>query len=91
MNEIATIQSSKITWKCFPADPETDGADGLVNEYCADGDGIVVVLESVNGHFYLVDQLEDIADLGTNKIEALENAQNYLAATYNEIYQLAKF
>ena len=91
MNKIATIQSSKITWQVFPSNPETDGSDGLVNEYCADGDGIVVVLESVNGHFYLVDQLEDIADLGTDKSVALENAQNYLAATYNEIYQLAKF
>jgi len=91
MNEIATIQSSKITWKIFPENPETEGSDGLINEYCADGDGIVVVLEKSNGHFYLVDQLEDIADLGTDKIAALENAQNYLASTYNEIYQLAKF
>ena len=84
--KIETIESSSFTWQIFPSNPETDGSDGLVNTYCVDGDGIVVVLESANGHFYLVDQEVDVCDLGTDKMIALEKAQTYLQTTYSDIY-----
>jgi len=84
--KIETIESSSLTWQIFPSNPETDGSDGLVNTYCADGDGVVVVLESDNGHFYLVDQEVDVCDLGTDKMTALEKAQTYLQTTYSDIY-----
>lgn len=89
--EIKTINSSKLNWEIFPQNPETTGSDGLVNEYCADGDGFVVVLENERGEFFLVDQGDDVANLGNDRQEALERAQNYLAATYNEIFKSFSF
>ena len=83
---IPTIKSSSLTWQIFPSNPEIDGSDGLINTYCADGDGIVVVLECADGHFYLVDQDTDIGDLGADKMIALEKAQTYLQTTYSDIY-----
>jgi hypothetical protein len=83
--KIETIESSSLTWQICPSNPETDGSDGLVNTYFVHGNGNVDVLESVNGHFYLVDQEVDVCDLGTDKMIALEKAQEYIEATYSDI------
>lgn len=83
--KIETIESSSLTWQICPSNPETDGSDGLVNTYFIQGNGNVDVLESENGHFYLVDQEVDVCDLGTDKMIALEKAQEYIQATYNDI------
>lgn len=83
--KIETIESSSLTWQICPSNPETDGSDGLVNTYFIQGNGNVDVLESENGHFYLVDQEVDVCDLGTDKMVALEKAQEYIQATYNDI------
>lgn len=83
--KIETIESSSLTWQICPSNPETDGSDGLINTYFVHGNGNIDVLESVNGHFYLVDQEIDVCDLGTDKMIALEKAQEYIEATYSDI------
>ena len=83
-----TINSSKIEWEVFPV-------NGAIH-YCADGDGFVTLeqYEDDNGENYwvLCDQGSPVADIncfGENQSlgDALEIAQNYLAATYNEVFK----
>jgi len=84
-----TVNSSKITWSVI----EPDAHDFYQAIYCADGDGILELVD-YGDHYMLRDQLDivkvwpkfDDAELS----ERLEDAQNYLAATYNEIFQGAR-
>lgn len=80
-----TINSSSISWEFFPH------KDGSIT-YCADGDGFVSLEMQINEvgslWFTLNDQGDPIADLDDMSLsEALEIAQNYLAATYNDIFK----
>lgn len=82
-----TINSSKLEWEVFPV-------DGSIH-YCADGDGFVTLeqYEDEGGIWWtLCDQGSPVADINTmgegkSLADALEIAQNYLAATYNEIFK----
>jgi hypothetical protein len=83
-----TINSSKIEWEVF--------SFGGAMHYCADGDGFVTLEEysDDNGENYwiLYDQGSPVADINCfnenhSLGDALEIAQNYLAATYNEIFK----
>jgi hypothetical protein len=85
-----TINSSKIEWEIFTAHKD------FPLSYCADGDGFVTLeqYEDDNGGTYwvLCDQGSPIADINClnenhSLADALEIAQNYLAATYNEIFK----
>lgn len=84
-----TINSSKIEWEIFEANK------GFPLSYCADGDGFVSLEQyEDDGAIWwtLCDQGDPIADLNTmgegqSLADALEIAQNYLAATYNEIFK----
>ena len=86
--ELKTINSSLITWTVM----QGDKYDDFIVSYCADGDGLLQLVEFTD-RFELVDQLEvckvwlksSNPDLST----MLECAQSYLAATYHEIYELA--
>jgi len=81
--QFKTIDSSKITWY------EMDGDEGCnVRTFCADGDGILQVIEYAHGRFELVDQM-DVVKVWTDTplAEVLENAQSYLAATYHQIFE----
>ena len=88
-----TIQSSKITWFVF--EPNASSYFQLI--YCADGDGIVE-LADYGDHYVLRDQFEivkvfpksEFDDAETQHDELLshlESAQNYMAATYNDIFR----
>ena len=85
--KLNTINSSKLTWFIM------DGDEGCnVRSYCADGDGILQVVEYANGVFCLEDQMERVktwrdVDGLEEFLLILEEAQNYLAATYHEIYE----
>lgn len=84
-----TINSSKITWYIMQG---SIGEDDWSHSYCADGDGIVQVIEYADGHFELVDQCEVIkawndVDGYEEVLLILEEAQKYLAATYHAIYE----
>jgi hypothetical protein len=81
---MAIFQSSKIIWYVMSGNPV---CDDWITIYCADGDGIVQVVVYPD-RIELQDQLKICktwqadADIST----ILENAQNYLAATYHDIY-----
>lgn len=81
-----TINSSSLSWEIFP------NKDGSIT-YCADGDGFVTVEQITTEHgitwYHITEsQGEPVADLeDVTLLEALEIAQNYLAATYNGIFQ----
>lgn len=91
--QIKTIDSSKLEWEIFPT------SDTTVT-YCADGDGFVTLEETLNEFdgtpwWTLCDQGDPVGEIGVNEpktlAEALEIAQNYLAATYNGIFQEMRF
>ena len=73
-----------------------EGDEGCnVRSFCADGDGILQVVEYANNVYCLEDQCERVKywhdiDTAEKLKEVLENAQNYLAATYHAIYDDAK-
>ena len=80
------VKSSKITWQGMSSVYKNKRA----TEYCADGDGIVVVVHyTKSGKIELRDQGELCATFD-NLTYALEQAQNYLAATYHEIWEDAR-
>ena len=86
--QLQTVNSSKVTWSVIGA---YEG-DGSVRSFCADGDGIVQLLELSNKTYSLVDQCETVKTWNNVHSEEevmllLEQAQNYLAATYHEIYE----
>ena len=88
MSKIKTIKSSLITWNIM----EGKDFDDFKQVYCADGDGILQLIERRDGSFDLVDQLEvvktwDDVDGFEEFLIVLENAQKYLAATYHEIFE----
>jgi hypothetical protein len=91
--QIKTIDSSKLEWEIFPNDE-----GGLT--YCADGDGFVTLEQAAfddgTPWWTLNDQGSPVGEIGTfaetkTLAEALEIAQDYLAATYNEIFQNMRF
>ena len=86
--QLQTVNSSKVVWSVIGA---YEG-DGSLRSFCADGDGIVQLLELPNNTYSLVDQCETIKTWTNVHSEEevmllLEQAQNYLAATYHEIYE----
>ncbi len=86
MTRLNTIDSSKITWYILQGGKHED----WVTTYCADGDGILQVVIYAD-RIELLDQLDlctkwaTDTDIGT----VLEAAQDYLEATYQEIYEHA--
>lgn len=88
-----TIESSKLEWQVF------QNSDDGTRTYCADGDGFVTLEEQIDDDgtwWVLCDQGEPVADINNYGEEqtleqALEIAQNYLAATYNEIFKSFAF
>jgi len=88
--QIKTINSSKITWDVINPS-EHDFFQAI---YCADGDGIVELVD-YGDHYMLRDQLEIVKvwqKFDEDELsERLEDAQNYLAATYNEIFKSSSF
>ena len=81
--KIANIQSSKLDWEVFQ---HSDGS----RTYCADGDGFVSLTEQRDFElwFGLDEQGSPVGEIhGKTLEEALEVAQNYLAANYNAIFQ----
>ena len=89
--QLQTVNSSKVSWQVVGA---YEG-DGSLRSFCADGDGILQLLELPDNTYCLVDQCETVKTWNNVHSEEevmllLEEAQNYLAATYNDIYQLAK-
>lgn len=88
--KIKTINSSKITW--YVINPSAH--DFFQAIYCADGDGIVELVD-YGDHYVLRDQLEIVKvwqKFDDNELfDHLEDAQNYLAATYNEIFKSLSF
>jgi hypothetical protein len=87
--QVKKINSSKLEWEVF------HNTDGSVT-YCADGDGFVTLdqHEDDNGELYwfMSEQGSPVADINCmnenlSLADALEIAQNYLAATYNRIFQ----
>ena len=86
--QLQTVNSSKVVWSVI----EAYEGDGSLRSFCADGDGIVQLLELPNNTYSLVDQCETIKTWTNVHSEEevmllLEQAQNYLAATYHEIYE----
>lgn len=83
-----TVNSSKLEWLVIPA----GCSDDFQAIYCADGDGFVELVESASG-FTLLDQGEFCASWPKlpdpqNQLHGLlEIAQDYLAASYNAIFQ----
>lgn len=88
-----TINSSKLSW--YVLEPDSSSYFQLL--YCADGDGIIEVAD-YGDHYLLRDQFEiikmwpknefdDDAQQLADLLSHLENAQNYMAATYNGIFQ----
>ena len=83
-----TINSTKITWFIM----QGDSSDDYKHSYCADGDGILQLIERLDGSFALVDQLDvvkvwDDVDGFEEFLIVLEAAQQYLAATYPVIFE----
>lgn len=82
-----SINSSKISWTII------NGGDGdnFVTSYCADGDGIIQVVD-YGTHVTLEDQCEVCNTWHNIKTQEdllpiLEEAQGYLAAFYHDIFQ----
>lgn len=83
---IKTINSQSITWFIMQGG---EGED-FKKAYCADGDGILQVVEQLDGSLVILDQLDPVKTFEAFKLyEALHAAEQYLAATYHEIYQEA--
>ncbi len=81
------IQSSKLSWTVIHGGK---GEDWLTS-YCSDGDGIIQVVD-YGTHVTLEDQCEVCKTwVNINTLEdlkpILEDAQMYLAAFYNGIFQ----
>ena len=79
---LSTIKSSKITWTIYLGDSWND----FTEQYCADGDGMVVVKTMRDGGFVLEDQGDVLAsfdDVGT----ALEAAQDRLESDYPCVFE----
>lgn len=81
------INSSKIQWAVMHGGDD----EGFLTAYCADGDGLVQVVD-YGTHVTLEDQGDvcktwDNINTLEDLLPILEVAQNYLAATYNEIFQ----
>jgi hypothetical protein len=68
------MNHANIEWMCI---------DGY---YCADGDGIVVVVDDEHGAFQVLDQGDPIAEFD-NLQDALAAAQMQLATEYPAIYR----
>lgn len=88
--KIPTINTSKITWFVMHGDAHDD----FLTAYCADGDGILQLID-YGTHVELSDQGEvvktwDAANSVAELLPMLENAQQYLAATYHEIFENAR-
>jgi hypothetical protein len=84
MAKIETISVDGVAWEIFPGAPNVDD---FKYAYCADGDGMVQVVEHASGQyrFELLDQLEHCAYFD-NLADALADATKYLAAQYRDIY-----
>lgn len=87
--KIPTIDSSRITWYIMQGDM---AHEDWIHSYCADGDGILQVIEYTDGHYELVDQCDVVKawhDVNGHEevLLILEEAQKYLAATYHDIYK----
>lgn len=85
-----TIDSSLVTWYIM----EGDKHDDYKRTYCTDGDGILQLIERLDGSFELVDQLDIVktwhdVDGEEEFLLILEEVQKYLAATYHEIFENA--
>lgn len=85
MNQI--INSSKIQWSVMHGGDD----EGFLTAYCADGEGLVQVVD-YGTHVTLEDQCSvcktwDNINTLEDLLPILEVAQNYLSATYNEIFQ----
>ena len=81
------INSSKIQWSVMHGGDD----EGFLTAYCADGEGLVQVVD-YGTHVALEDQCAvcktwDNINTLEDLLPILEVAQNYLAATYNEIFQ----
>lgn len=98
MTKLQTINSSKVTWFVM----EGSNFDEWDKTYCTDGDGILQVVsykeipEYNDKRVELLDQLEVVktwynVDTEEQLLSVLEEAQNYLAATYNAIFQDSRF
>jgi hypothetical protein len=83
--KLQTINSSKITWTIYPADTW----EGYIEQYCADGDGIVTIKAMHCGCFVLSDEIEFLASFKT-LTEALEGGQMWLANDYPWIFEEAQ-
>ena len=79
---LKTINSSKITWTIYPG----DSYEMFIEQYCADGDGIVTVKAMKCGCFILSDELEFLASFKT-LTEALEGGQMWLANDYPWVFE----
>ena len=88
-----TINSSKLSW--YVLEPNSSSYFQLL--YCADGDGFIELVD-FGDHYLLRDQSEivkvwpknefdDDAQQREDLLTYLENAQNYMAATNNDLFQ----
>jgi hypothetical protein len=80
------INASKISFYVM----RSLSLEDWITSYCADGDGIVQLVEKTD-RFELLDQL-DICKTWLKSdapvlAEMLENTQSYIAATYHEIFE----
>ena len=85
----STIDSSKLTWFIMQGDEDED----FLTAYCADDDGIVQLVD-YGSHIELFDHLCVVntwqgIDSSDDLIPILEAAQQYLAATYHDIFEAA--
>lgn len=80
------INSSRIAWDVMSGDQ----FDDFETSYCADGDGMLQVVVYPD-RIEIQDQMEPIATFPRGDVAPiLEAAQQYLAATYPEIYAAAR-
>jgi len=60
--------------------------------YCADGDGVVQLVEKANGNFAIEDQFDIVELFNADTLnDALERAQNYLEVNYPAIFADCSF
>lgn len=81
-----TIPSDNITWSVMRG----DACDDFFFSYCADGDGMLQLVD-YGDRVELQDQLEVVKTYHhADTLAMLNEAEKYLAATYPELFQLAK-
>jgi hypothetical protein len=84
--KLETINTSRLTWCVMRGDEHDD----YVVAYCADGDGMVQLVD-YGDRVELQDQLSVVntfrpARSHDDVVVMLEVAQKYLAATYNDLF-----